>query len=124
MFDFGCVAPNIRSLVKEAVHLSRSLNEGVGKTIDYVICTNLALLNDEHLEFCERYNILISTSLDGPVYLHDKNRPMAKGRQATTLSSRYTTYNCAYYRVQFGGLLERASRIIRTSISTNARPAL
>ena len=47
----------------------------VEKNLGFVIATNLALINDEILEFCSNYNILISTSLDGPRELHNKNRP-------------------------------------------------
>lgn len=44
------------------------------KHITFVICTNLAPITDEILEFCLLYQILISTSLDGPEYIHNKNR--------------------------------------------------
>jgi His-Xaa-Ser system radical SAM maturase HxsB len=46
-----------------------------GKSLQFVITTNLALLTDEVLDFCEEHGILLSTSLDGPVDLHNKNRP-------------------------------------------------
>ena len=45
------------------------------KNIAYVIATNLALVNDAILDFCQENEILISTSLDGPKELHNKNRP-------------------------------------------------
>ena len=41
----------------------------------FVIATNLALINNEILEFCMLHDIQISTSLDGPRELHNKNRP-------------------------------------------------
>jgi His-Xaa-Ser system radical SAM maturase HxsB len=44
------------------------------KKVSYVICTNLAPLTDEMLVYCKENSILISTSLDGPVFVHDKNR--------------------------------------------------
>ena len=47
--------------------------------IDFVIATNLALLNDAILKFCKENSVLISTSLDGPADLHDKNRPRPGG---------------------------------------------
>ena len=40
-----------------------------------MITTNLALLNDEVLDFCAEHDVLLSTSLDGPRDLHNKNRP-------------------------------------------------
>ena len=46
-----------------------------GKRLQFVITTNLALLNDEVLDFCAEHGVLLSTSLDGPRDLHNKNRP-------------------------------------------------
>ena len=47
------------------------------RDIKYVIATNLSFINDEILEYCYKNDIYISTSLDGPKRLHDKNRPKA-----------------------------------------------
>ena len=44
------------------------------KNVTYVICTNLALLTEEILDYCKDKNILISASLDGPAFIHNKNR--------------------------------------------------
>lgn len=57
-----------------AVEKAKAAGEKHNKQITYVICTNLAPLTDEMLVYCKENNILISTSLDGPVYVHDKNR--------------------------------------------------
>ena len=46
-----------------------------GKNLSFVIATNLALIDETILEFCALYNIFISTSLDGPKEIHNKNRP-------------------------------------------------
>lgn len=64
-------------LLKEAVRYAKERN--TSKHIQYVVCTNLALLEDRHLDFFKEQDILVSTSLDGPDYLHDKNRPMGHG---------------------------------------------
>lgn len=61
-------------LVKDAILYTKSQNPG--KHIEFVVCTNLTLLEDQHLDFCKEHDVLISTSLDGPAFLHDKNRPM------------------------------------------------
>jgi len=60
--------------VKYAVERAKSESEKYSKYVTYVICTNLAPLTDEMLEYCKQNGILISTSLDGPAYIHDKNR--------------------------------------------------
>lgn len=47
----------------------------VGKKVEFVIATNLALLDDQVIAFCREHNVSLSTSLDGPADLHNKNRP-------------------------------------------------
>lgn len=61
-------------LVREAILQTKKRNEHIGKIIEYVICTNLTLLKDEHLDFFKEHNVQISTSLDGPDYIHDQHR--------------------------------------------------
>jgi His-Xaa-Ser system radical SAM maturase HxsB len=46
-----------------------------GKRLDIVVTTNLACATDEMLAFCRDEGIKVSTSLDGPAFLHNKNRP-------------------------------------------------
>jgi His-Xaa-Ser system radical SAM maturase HxsB len=50
-----------------------------GKSVTFVIATNLALIGEEVLSFCCEHAILISTSLDGPRDLHNLNRPRPGG---------------------------------------------
>lgn len=66
-------------LIREGVRYAKTRNLVVGKSIDYVICTNLSTLTDEHLEFCKAEGINLSTSVDGPAFLHDRNRPCSSG---------------------------------------------
>jgi uncharacterized protein len=65
----------IQTIVEEAERRSKPL----GKTIEFVITTNLALLTDDVLNFCRDHSVLISTSLDGPADLHNRNRPRPGG---------------------------------------------
>lgn len=51
------------------------LNRRYGKNIEYVICTNLLNLSKHEIKILKKYNIAISTSLDGAKSVHDKNRP-------------------------------------------------
>ena len=62
-------------LIKTLVHAATAEGTRVGKKIDFVITSNLALLDENILAFCKAHNVLLSTSLDGPVDLHNKNRP-------------------------------------------------
>ncbi|WP_409190635.1 His-Xaa-Ser system radical SAM maturase HxsB [Bradyrhizobium sp. RDM4] len=67
------------TLIKAIVSAAQSRSATLGKNVDFVIATNLALLDDAVLEFCKANDILLSTSLDGPADLHNKNRPRPGG---------------------------------------------
>lgn len=49
------------------------------KDIEYTIVTNLTLIQDDMIDFFEKYSISVSTSLDGFRELHNRNRPNISG---------------------------------------------
>lgn len=57
-----------------AVTQAKELATRFNKSINFVICTNLAPVTEEMLLFCRENNVIISSSLDGPAYIHNKNR--------------------------------------------------
>lgn len=57
-----------------AVNRTKIEAKKYNKNVSYVICTNLAPLTEEILQYCKSNDILISTSIDGPDYIHNKNR--------------------------------------------------
>jgi His-Xaa-Ser system radical SAM maturase HxsB len=61
--------------IKSIVELAEARNRQEKRDLQFVIASNLSLLSDEILEFCELHNIYFSTSLDGPASLHNRNRP-------------------------------------------------
>lgn len=64
----------VPELVRFAVKYAEDLNQTNKRKITYVLCTNCVNITDELFELCKQYNILISTSLDGPSVLHNHNR--------------------------------------------------
>jgi uncharacterized protein len=62
-------------LIEAVVLEAKARNEAARKNLGFVIATNLALLDDRVIEFCRTHDVYISTSLDGPADLHNKNRP-------------------------------------------------
>jgi His-Xaa-Ser system radical SAM maturase HxsB len=66
-------------LIEKIVLAAKEAQPCKNKKIDFVIASNLALLTDEHLAFCKANEVLLSTSLDGPAALHNKNRPRPGG---------------------------------------------
>lgn len=61
-------------LIKYGVEKAKKIAAEKNKKITFVICSNIALINKEHLLFCKEHDILLSTSLDGPDFVHNKNR--------------------------------------------------
>lgn len=61
----------IRFIIEEV----KKRNSHENRDLQFVIATNLALLCDETIELAREHDILISTSLDGPEALHNRNRP-------------------------------------------------
>ena len=66
-------------LVRKIVGIVRERAPARSKTVEFVIASNLALLNDEMLAFCRDNDMMLSTSLDGPADLHNRNRPRPGG---------------------------------------------
>jgi uncharacterized protein len=66
-------------LIKYIVQAAKTQAAKRGRAVDFVIASNLALLDDAVLEFCKENDVLLSTSLDGPPDLHNRNRPRPGG---------------------------------------------
>jgi His-Xaa-Ser system radical SAM maturase HxsB len=62
-------------LIEKIVNDAKALNLHYGRDLSFVIATNLALLDEHVLEFCRAHDVHISTSLDGPADIHNRNRP-------------------------------------------------
>lgn len=63
------------ALIKEVVVEAERRAASERRDLAFVIATNLALLDDEVLDFCGQHDVYFSTSLDGPADLHNANRP-------------------------------------------------
>jgi His-Xaa-Ser system radical SAM maturase HxsB len=62
------------NVVTTAVTYAKEKNTEYNKNITFVLCTNLTNITPKQLEFCAEHNIDISTSLDGPEFIHNKYR--------------------------------------------------
>ena len=61
-------------LIRKGIKYAEEKNRTEQRRITYVICTNCVAPTDEILDLCKRYGAVISTSLDGPHFLHKRNR--------------------------------------------------
>lgn len=66
-------------LIRYVIPKAKKLALSKGKSIEIVVTTNLACLTDDMLSYFRDEAVKISTSLDGPAFLHNKNRPRPGG---------------------------------------------
>lgn len=62
-------------LIKYVVEKAEERNKNEKRDLEFVIATTLSLATTEILEYCRDHKIYLSSSLDGPEDLHNKNRP-------------------------------------------------
>jgi uncharacterized protein len=101
-------------LIEEVVVAAEARNETEHKNLGFVIATNLALLDDRVLDFCRTHDVYISTSLDGPADLHNKNRPRP-GKNSWELA----TKGIQRVREELG--VDRVSALMTTTRSSLGR---
>lgn len=96
-FEFQGGEPLLNfDIIKHIVFYAEA-NKG-SHEISYNVVTNLTLLTDEILEFFMEHNFGISTSIDGPEFVHDTNRPFKEG------SGTYTKVLDSIKKIQSKGI--------------------
>jgi len=65
-------------MVQYIIESTRQREQQTGRKVSIIICSNLSLISDQILQFCEKHDVQFSTSLDGPCDLHNQNRPSAE----------------------------------------------
>jgi len=63
-------------IVQYIIKISEWKNIFKKKKLEFVICTNLTSIDKKMLKWLKGHKVYISTSIDGPLELHDKNRPL------------------------------------------------
>jgi His-Xaa-Ser system radical SAM maturase HxsB len=62
-------------LIRQIVPVAKKRAHDFRKSMDIVVTTNLANATDEMLLYFRDEEIMVSTSLDGPAFIHNSNRP-------------------------------------------------
>lgn len=68
-------------LIKKSIEYAEE--RGEGKDLLYSITTNATLLDENIIEYFERYKVSLIISLDGPSETHDKNRKFASNNKGS-----------------------------------------
>jgi uncharacterized protein len=63
-------------IIKYIIEKAEWTNLFKKKKLEFVICTNLTLLDEKMLKWLKGHKVYISTSIDGPKELHNINRPL------------------------------------------------
>lgn len=69
--------------VQRIVARVEEINRREDRQISFVLASNATLLDDDKLAYMREHRICLSTSLDGPADIHDKNRPL-HGRRGSS----------------------------------------
>lgn len=92
-------------LIERICEEATKRNEVEKRDLAFVYATNLAVLDDRALALAAKYNILVSTSLDGPKDLHNKNRPRPGGDSYERAIAGVHRARAALGRDQVGALM-------------------
>ncbi len=63
-------------VVKHIVEYAEEKNKTEGKTLEFTMVSNLALMTEEKLAYLLDHRVQICTSIDGPKAIHDKQRKL------------------------------------------------
>lgn len=63
-------------LVQEAILRIEELNRFHKRKINFVVASTLHQLDESLCSFLREHSVLLSTSIDGPAFLHNRNRPI------------------------------------------------
>lgn len=74
-------------VIRFIVEYSHKRNQTERRDLELVVTTNLVPITDEILSFFRENRILVSTSLDGPGFIHNANRPR-KGNDSYEITIR------------------------------------
>ena len=70
------------SVLKQSVRYAKELAEQTGKQLSMSLVTNLTCVREDLLQWLLQQGVSICTSLDGPDFLHNTNRPMMHGKSS------------------------------------------
>jgi His-Xaa-Ser system radical SAM maturase HxsB len=101
--------------IQQIVRLAKEQNGEQRRDLQFVIASNLSALSEEILDYCAGEEIYFSTSLDGPIDLHNANRPRP-GKNGYQL----TIDGIERVRSRLG--VDRVSALMTTTERSLARP--
>jgi His-Xaa-Ser system radical SAM maturase HxsB len=109
-------------IVKHIIEYATERNRAAGKRLEFTMVSNLALMDEEKLQFLLKHKVQICTSIDGPEHLHDKQRKLpglSAMRAATYWIKRI---NEAYAEMGLDPTLYHVEALLTTTAETLSLP--
>jgi uncharacterized protein len=83
-------------VMKYVVDYAQKKNATIGKSLDFTVVSNLALMDDEKLAWLLENRVQICTSVDGPAHIHNKQRLLPGGDAFAETKKWIERINAAY----------------------------
>lgn len=114
-------------IVRRIVERGKEKAKETGKTVEFTMVSNLALMDEEKLAFLLENKVQICTSIDGPADLHDKQRklPLAPGESSASAHGASVRWirriNEAYVAAGLDPMLYHVEALLTTTRATLER---
>ena len=121
--EFQGGEPLVRfDLVRAIVEQALELNVQAGKRLQFALVSNLALMDDQMLEFLLEHRVQVCTSIDGPPQLHNRQRILPGGDSFDSSAQWIRRLNEAYVEAGLDPLLYHVEALLTTTRATLAQP--
>ena len=121
--EFQGGEPLVRfDLVRLFVERAEELNSEAGKRLQFALVSNLALMDDEMLDFLMEHRVQVCTSIDGPGPLHNRQRILPKGDSFEVTRRWVRRINEAYVQRGLDPMLYHAEALLTITRNTLPQP--
>jgi len=121
--EFQGGEPLVRfDLVRQIVERAEEQNRDAGKRLQFALVSNLALMDDEILDFIMEHRIQVCTSVDGPAALHNRQRVLPRGDSFEVTRRWVRRINEAYVERGLDPMLYHAEALLTITRNTLSRP--
>lgn len=105
-------------VVQHIVNYAKEKNREIGKTLEFTLVSNLALLDEEKLDWLIDNRVQICTSIDGPAVLHDRQRKLPGASAHATTAQWIRRINERYEQAGLDPTLYRVEALLTTTRET------
>ena len=104
--------------VRHVIEYAKEKNRAIGKQLEFTMVSNLALMDEEKLQFLLENRVQICTSIDGPQHLHDKQRKLPTMSSHETAVKWIRRINEAYGEMGLDDTLYHVEALLTTTRAT------